>query len=401
LFGNIGGALAGFPVFGVDPEAAANIQSQVQEKLTYQPRTEEGQGIMQGIADIAEPIDTATTDAFGTLPGGPGVQAAAKTAVMGPLEILGAKGIARGVRQPPMRVRAPVTSDAGRIARSIPETSQLFDLGSEAFTRARTLGSDLKPGVAGGLSRRVRNLKDKSGLSTIVDPDLHPKSTAVLKRISDVTSRDNVSFDDLLTLRQIAKEASGGPDPSDARVATLVRKQIDDFMDSLGPDALESGDPVAATAALKEGREIWRRARNAQKIEEIIELAHNDSTMYSGSGFENALTKQFRQLSRRIIKGQETSFTPAEAAAIKKIGAGGDVVTRALRFAGKLAPTGVVSGGVGAGAGFAMGGPVGAVALPAAGGLSRLLATKRGVGAVNSLDESLRGGLLAQTPPQR
>lgn len=399
---NVGGALAGFPVIGENPDAAARIMDKVAAAGTYQPRTEAGQEAVSFLGSALEPVDTAITDAFGNIPGGPVAQTIARTAVEGPLELLGAKGLVNMARaKPRIRISAPDGSDASRIANSIPDTNELFNRSTASFTKARQLGSDLSPASPQRLASRIDNLKDPSGLPTRVNPVMHPSSTEAIRYLRGVLDQDTVSFDDLLEARDIAKGASMAPDARDARIGRMVTNEIDDYIDSLSTNDLIGGDPKGAAAALKEGRELWRRARNAQKIEELIELAHNDTSMYSGSGFENALTKRFRQLSARIIKGQEKSFTAAEAAEIKKIGSGGDVITRALRFGGKLAPTGVVSGGIGAGAGFAIGGPAGAVALPAAGGLSRIAATRRGVNSVNRLDEALRGGLLSRSPEIR
>lgn len=69
-------------------------------------------------------------------------------------------------------------------------------------------------------------------------------------------------------------------------------------------------------------------------------------------------------------------FTKEEQAAIKKVAMGGKV-DNAMRQLGKLAPTGVISGAISGSAGYAVGGPVGAVALPAAGAWARRVATNR------------------------
>jgi hypothetical protein len=206
--------------------------------------------------------------------------------------------------------------------------------------------------------------------------------------------KPDVSFDDFIQLRQIASDAAGSSVPADARIGLLLRNKIDDHINSLSADDIAGGNAALAADSLKQGRELWRRARNSQEIDQAIELAGTNANTVTGAGFENALRLQFKALERRIIKGQLNTFNAAEKAAIRTAARGGPV-DNLFRLVGKAAPTGIVSGGIGSGVGFALGGPAGAIAVPAIGTAARYLATNRGINNATRASEVVRtGGLL-------
>lgn len=176
----------------------------------------------------------------------------------------------------------------------------------------------------------------------------------------------------------------------------------------IGKEMLDTLDQWTQTIApeLRQGDAFYAKAMRGQKIEQTVELARNRSGQFSGSGFENALRTEFRQLHRRILKGQEKGFSEAEIEAIRKVAEGGPV-ENVLRWIGKAAPTGVVSMGIGGGMPFLIGnalaGPgVGMAAgagTMAVGGLGRMAATaaqSRNAEIASALARS--GGQLPVTP---
>jgi hypothetical protein len=89
---------------------------------------------------------------------------------------------------------------------------------------------------------------------------------------------------------------------------------------------------------------------------------------------ENSIRVQFRQLANNQTKLRR--FTKEEQELIKDVARGGPV-DNVLRYFGKLSPTGVISGGIATGAGYALGGTTGAVAVPAMGAAAREMAGAR------------------------
>src|SRR5690606_18202419 len=160
--------------------------------------------------------------------------------------------------------------------------------------------------------------------------------------------------------------------PDEARIASIMKDALDDFVQRLRPGDVLAGDPIKGASALKVARDLWARGSKADAIENLIERARNRAGQFSGSGYENALRTEFRAFvrNRRNLRG----FTADERAALQRVARGGPI-ENALRYLGKLAPTGIVSAALSGGAGAAMGGPVGAAALPALGFLARQGAT--------------------------
>ena len=84
-------------------------------------------------------------------------------------------------------------------------------------------------------------------------------------------------------------------------------------------------------------------------------------------------------------------FTKEEQSAIK-VAAKGGPIQNALRLVGKLAPTGIVSGGGSVGLGYLAGGPIGAVGLPIVGGVARKGAEQLGLRNIEQLRNRLATG---------
>ncbi len=374
--GRFAGGLAAAPVAG-DVEAREKIF----EKVTSAPAfnrpltTPAGQAIGQKLGAVGEKIDTGITDAFGVLPGGPAVQAGARTIVQAPLELLGLRQLFRG--------GASAVRNAGRAPTSprppspiTPEVDDLFNAGRVAFNEARLNGGGIKPDVLDGFATKIRTLKDdRTGLKIRFSERTEPKSAGIRADLLDDLDSRNVNFDELMEIREIATRASISPDAAERRLSGILRNEIDKFVDSLGPDDVISGNPQQAAQALNTARQLWRDASKARTIERMIEVAEDNASQFSGSGLENALRTQFRQLSRRIKQGKEFGWTPEEAAAIQLVARGGPI-DNVFRFIGKAAPTGIVSGGIGFGAGAMVGGPVLGAAVPITGAIGRKLAER-------------------------
>ena len=118
---------------------------------------------------------------------------------------------------------------------------------------------------------------------------------------------------------------------------------------------------------------MWQRARKAEDIEMAIEKARNQA-----SGFENGLRVQFRSIlnNKKKLRG----YSPDELAAMQKVVRGGGL-ENAAKAIGKFGfsegqATSMLMGSLGVAGGAAVGGGVGAVAVPLVGQVSKNLAQK-------------------------
>jgi hypothetical protein len=242
-----------------------------------------------------------------------------------------------------------------------------------------------------------------------MDQTLHPHATAVYKRVQDAMGQP-ITFKGMEGLRRVAGNAvsASATNPSDARLAGIIQDAIDRHVEGLGTgDVLPgSGDPTAAITSLKDARDYWSRARQAEIIQQQIDKAGiKASANYSQSGVENALRQQFKALA--LNDRAMARLSPAVRSAVKDV-AGGSPMANILRFVGKYAPHGPVATGAGMGIGYALGGIGGAtegglasIAVPALGELARHGATKMTTAAAQrALDTAALGNTALPRLPQ-
>lgn len=396
----IGAGVLAAPVMFSDPERS----QQIFEKYSAAPPlvTEQGRQMAESIAPLAEKVGLGVSDVFGALPGGPVVQAGVQTAAQAPLELLGYRGIGNiaqsAAKSAAKSAARPSPVGLAKPGAFIPEVNDLFNAGRIAFNEARLSGGGVRPESLARAASDVRNIKNDIGLKIDFDPDVHGPAFTVRERLIREFDSGDIDFDRLLTLRELAGDVAGNSDRAISMRGVRMKNAIDDFVNSLGPDDILSGDPVRAAQALASAREFWRDASVARTIEKEMELAANRAGQFSGSGYENALRTQFRQLHARIIKGTERGFRPNEIEAIKSV-ANGTPFGNAMRWVGKAAPTGIVSGSLAAGAGYLLGGLPLAGAIPVGGALGRLFATRSTINNANrAMEMPLRrsAGLLGQ-----
>jgi hypothetical protein len=383
--GMIAGGLAGIgqgawnslvPESMQGPQAGDRVR-QVQDAITYQPRTGMGAG-MSRVAGLPGEVVSKGTDYLGEktadATGSPALGAAVKTtgevfpAVVGARSIPKAKPKLKGTYTP--KPEAPTTAELGAAAK-------------EAYRRADESGIAMTPESFEKMRGDLLADLQKEG----IDPTLHPKATAAMKRIADETGP--MTLQKAETLRRIASDAMDTLEKSDARRAGNIVDAIDDYIENIKDSDLVSGEAKDASA-FAEARGLYSRKRKAEEIERLM-----DRAKLSATGYENGLRIEFRSLAKNDRKFRR--FNKEEQAAIRRVAEGG-TAENALRLVGKLAPTGIVSGGLSSGAGLVALGPVGAVGIPAAGFAARLGAealTKRNAEKAAIL---MRRGKLNATP---
>ena len=266
--------------------------------------------------------------------------------------------------------------------KTIPTVEELGNAADQAYQSARNAGLVVKPNSYADLADDIAATVAREG----INPKLHPKATAALEVINDAKGQP-LSLDQIDQVRRIVKDAAKSPD--EYRLTGIIKNKLDDYLSNLGPNDVHAGDSEAAVSALTTARDLWSRMRKGETIEGLIEKAKNSAPNFSGSGMENALRTQFRSLANNAK--QMRFFSDAEQEAIKKVARGGPV-ENTLRMLGKFAPTGVVSGVLSGGAGAAMLGTPGAVALPALGWGARQAATAMTKGNVDALGNLVRSG---------
>ncbi len=361
---------------------AADRVRQVQDSMTYQPRTGVGNAMSRVVGAPMEAYSAGTNkvgEVVTDVTGLPSLGTAVKTAGdFAPALLTDGAGVPR-VRR---------TGDYRTTTGAAPTKDALKRDSAAAYKRSEDVGAVVREDKFGSFQKDLAAEMQKSG----IDATLHPDATAALKRVLD--EKGPMTVEKLETLRRIAQDAEGSIKPADARKAGDIVDAIDEMADGLVDADLVSGTPEAV-ASLKEARDLWSRARKADVLDELMRRAELSAPNFSASGMENAIRTEFRALAKNERRFKR--FTKEEQEAITRVAKGGPV-ENGLRMLGKLAPTGVVSTALGTGLGFLAGGPAGAALLPAAGGLSRLGAKNLTLRNANAANELVRRGPQGQNP---
>lgn len=362
----------------------------VRNAMTYQPRTVQGKAATQAISWPFEQLARGADYVGGNVAetsGSPALGAGINTAIQSIPAIVGGRGAissSRGLRT--AEGKAPSTAHAAQPKAGLggvpPTIEELAAQSKAAYRRASDANANIAPDSFKGLKGSISdNLKGEG-----IDPTLHPQTTAALKRIND--TKGAVTLDQLETLRKIASDARGGINKADSRLAGKIVDDLDDYMEGVGQKDLTTGTPEGF-AALKEARNLYSRKMKAEEISELVRRAEISAPNFSASGMENALRTEFRALAKNAKKMRR--FTAEERAAITKVAKGGKT-ENALRMLGKFAPQGALSTAISGGLGFAAGGPLGAVGLPAVGAASRYAATRMTRTNARLAEETMRRG---------
>jgi hypothetical protein len=265
-----------------------------------------------------------------------------------------------------------------------PAAATLRNQANEAYDTARQAGVRIGQNRIDDLVQNVTRVADDFGL----DPVLQPRATRALNRIQELTGQ-NVDLVDLDTVRKVAQTAARSQDPSDRAASAMIVSELDNFVNRLRPNDVVAGNAREGIDAFNQARQLWGRQAKANVVDELIDRAATRAGQFSGSGYENALRTEFRQLA--MNRNRMRGFTEQERNAIRRVAEGGPL-ENAARYLGKLAPTGVVSGGISGSAGYAAGGPLGVAAMYGAGLAGRQAATSMTAANAERASELMRAG---------
>ena len=270
------------------------------------------------------------------------------------------------------------------LAKSAPSIDTLKGSARKIYSEIDNAGTKISSRAMNFLTKDIVSTLKKSGL----DRDLHPKATALTRRLIE-DSNKKLTVSEVDTLRKLASDVSINADPAEARLGAIAIDKVDDFLDKIKPSDLIGDKSVGGK--LKEARKFWGRAKRAELVDEAMTLARDQA-----SGFENGIRVQFRSLLRRIDKGKAKGFSKEEIAAMRSIVQGSNAanITKQLGKFGvsQDQATSTLMLGLGGAGGFALGGGVGAVAVPIIGTVSRSLSEKLTKGGAKFAESIVKSG---------
>lgn len=265
---------------------------------------------------------------------------------------------ARGAKAVGGAVKAKLPAPPSMFDTPPPSVPELKITAKGLYDKAEKAGVVINSQSFANFSDDVRSAMKAEG----IDKDLHPKSSAALKRIVD--TEGDVSLRDLEILRKIAGDAGGAVDKADKRLARIIVDHVDDYAENLKPHQIVAGNAKKAVGYLKLARENWKNASRGEAIENLIRKARENGGPMKGQ-LDSAYRTQFKKLANND-RGM-ARFTPEQQDAIRKVAHGDGPVQSLLHGIGRIIPsshTGVLTtSGIGAAAhilGAPITGPVGA-----------------------------------------
>lgn len=328
----------------------------------------------QGLEQAAKTVESVQEEGLGVTlgdrvleeTGSPELAAMAFTLPTAVLEAIGIKGAAR--LKPKGEATDLPSGQEAALSQASPEVSEIKDTARKLYQEIDATGAKIDKSDFLDFAIKAEDIAKKSGF----DPELTPKSNALLKRIERDLDKD-MTVTDVDQLRKVSQIAAGSFDnATDAAIGSKIIDELDDFLDKQGSKLAAQGGPDVGKK-YRQARNLWSRAKKAEIIDEAMTKAENQA-----SGFENGIRTQFRSILNN--KKKRRGFTNDELAAMNKVVQGG-TAENLFKTLGKLGftegqRTNVLSGLMGIGAGSAVGGPIGAVAVPVIGQVSMKLAQK-------------------------
>lgn len=227
--------------------------------------------------------------------------------------------------------------------RTAPTTEELRISGGRMLEDAKKSGARLNDDDIVSLLERL----NKTSIDEGIHARLHPKSTAGLESVEEILINSGDMPSLMIARRNLRIAARDYTNSDEMRIANELIRVLDDFV------MKHLSDPTAAAGA-RGGRALWGRMKRSEIVETII-----DKATLSPS-FAKTLASGFRSLlhnDKRIA-----GFSASDIKIMRKI-ARGAPIDRLLSWVGSLSfGSGPLRGAAGAGAGYLVGGPAGALA---------------------------------------
>jgi hypothetical protein len=189
------------------------------------------------------------------------------------------------------------------------------------------------------MDRIGRNLREEGYTSKA-----YPKISSALDELQNPNTPKD--FVELQSLRKMIKGAQASADPAERRLASILVDEFDDYI-LKAPDSAIIGGSKDSISTWKEARSTYGKLKKAEVFEDMLANAQLDRSKFVAAGEENSMAQQLRQLAKNDKKMR--LFTKEEQEAITNAAKGGKV-QNLLKFYGRFAPTGPITGAI-AGAG--------------------------------------------------
>lgn len=286
-----------------------------------------------------------------------------------------------------------VGAGVGQVARALmnkvrpgataPSVKELKAGATNLYDEAEASGvSATKPQTA-DLAADMHTIATEEGLISPTGrvSEAYPKASEAL-RLFDDYAQGEMTVPQMQTVRKVLTDAASNPDGAERRIASIMLRRFDDFVDPLAP-------PLA------EARGLWSQASKSEMVAKALKKAERRTeTSGTGGNVDNAIRQNFRAIldNPKKLRG----FSDQEIEAMERV-VRGSFGRNALRQVGRMSPT---TGGLSAM--LNLGATVMNPAMAGFGGVglvAKTLADRGTKAGVRNLDEMIRsGGNIPQSP---
>jgi hypothetical protein len=202
----------------------------------------------------------------------------------------------------------------------------------------------LDPAASARLSPELRDMLVKNRAT---NPNLFPRANATVDDIAALPPRSLYEVEE--ARRLAGRNVAGNAD--EAAIGVQMKKTIEDYLSSLGPNDVRGADPKAAIDLMRKARKDSHQIFKADEIlNKEMRGETRASTTGSGGNEVNATRQNVRTVFDRerdpTLRGEAGGYTPDEMAAMERVVMGTDGSNFARRI-GKLSPTSGALGLVG------------------------------------------------------
>lgn len=256
-----------------------------------------------------------------------------------------AAGLAAGV------VGGGATAKAIKLGQKAPSPVTIKDVQNQArqaYQEVNNTGITVKPLSALRMVSNARSYLDKYNFNPAL-PE-HKSIDTLLNSFEKMIGSQRVKFETLEQMRSAATQMKMSTDPVTRLLAGKVTQSIDDFMGTLTPRDVITGQAEVKNAlqTLSTARQKWRVAARAQALEDVLNIA--DIKALDPKASENEL---IRRGLINLLKDKKSLglFNAQEREAIRKAASGGtkdsllSLVARFNPARSQITAAGTVAGG--------------------------------------------------------
>jgi hypothetical protein len=270
-----------------------------------------------------------------------------------------------------------------------PTIAELDESATKGYESPEVKSLEVKPTVIKNFGTAAEQSLTNSGF----DPEVAPKTYALLRKLQTVPDQSVVTGDNINTLRELFGKAAKSPDGTEAAAAARVIDHLDEALTKVPQSEVVAGDLPTAASRLEQARGDYAAARQSENIDDkLVSAELRAASTNSGQNVANTIRQRMAAVVDPTKTKEVIGLRPDEIDAAEAI-ARGTKPQNALRAAGNYLRTlhgGTIGATIGAAIGGAPGAAIGATAVPGLGAILKGVSNKMTIKQAQRLSEMIR-----------